>query len=215
MSCEENNSDSEADVDKLMNNLRNKSCKQGHKLMEAFLDAPYNKHPRGIFGNEDTWGTVRSNLGLNLEKKPKVWFQPFPCIHEMTACVPNFSNWLVERRITCVDHACLFRITPSQLNNPAQGFDAVQFFLNYWNHCALHEYWSLYKVNQETNQVHGGSHLKEIVLHPNLCCYPKKPAKANQDVVPGCGPPEQPNYHDVSSVECAPEQIDWLLARTC
>jgi hypothetical protein len=53
MSCEDNNSDGEDNVDKLMNKLRNKSCKQGHKLMEAFLDAPYNTRPRGIFGNKE------------------------------------------------------------------------------------------------------------------------------------------------------------------
>jgi hypothetical protein len=96
MSCEDDNSDGEDNVDKLMNNLRTKSCKQGHKLMEAFLDALHNHRPRAIFGNKDTWGLVRSNLGLNV-KKPKVWFQPFPRIHEMSGCVLNFANYLVER----------------------------------------------------------------------------------------------------------------------
>jgi hypothetical protein len=125
----------------------------------------------------------------------------------------QFLNWLVERQITCVDHACLSRITPSQLNNPAQGFDPVQFFLKYWNHGVLHEHQSTHEVNQETNQFHGGSLLKEIVLHPDLCSYPKKTVEAHQAIVPGRGPAKQPNCHDVSSVECESEQIDWALGQ--
>jgi hypothetical protein len=86
MSCEDDNSDDEEDVEKLMNKLSSKSCKQGYKLMEAFLDVPYNYRPRAIFGNKDTWGLVRSNLGVTA-KKPKVWFQPFPRTQEISGCV--------------------------------------------------------------------------------------------------------------------------------
>ena len=176
MSCEDDNSEGEEDLDKLMGKLRSKSCKQGYKLMEAFLDRPYNNRPRAIYGNKDTFQTVKSNLGLT-RNKPKKWFQAFPRAQEMVGCVPNFANWLVERRITVTDDACMCKIAPSQLSNSTRGFDPVQFFLEHWNCCALHEFRSSFKSNSETNTFRGGAHLTEIVPHPDLCAHPVKLGK--------------------------------------
>ena len=135
--------------------------------MEAFLDKPYNYRPRAIYGNKGHFQTVKSNLGLT-RNKPKKWFQAFPRAQEMVGCVPNFANWLVERRITVIDDACMCKIAPSQLSNTTRDFDPVQFFLEHWNCCALHEFRSSYKSNSETNTFKGGAHLTEIV--PLLIC---------------------------------------------
>ena len=129
----------------------------------------------------------------------------------MVGCVPNFGNYLVERRITVIDEACMCRITPSQLNNSTRGFDPVQFFLDHWNCCALHEFRSSFESNSETSTFHGGAHLTEIVPHPDLCPHPVKLGRARQDDLPGRGPPKKPNYHDVFMVECTDKQKDWAL----
>jgi hypothetical protein len=188
-----------------MNKLRNESCKQGHKLMEGFLDGPHDKCPRGIFGYKDTWMLVRSNFGLN-SKKQKVWLEQFAGTHQLAACVPNFSSWLLERRITCVDHVCLCRLTPSQTEGP-------DFFLKCCNHHVLCEFCSMCKMNIETNQFHGGANLNDVVPHPDLCTCPENPQNHIMTVFPGRGAAVRPNYHDMSSVTCSEEQIDWTLGK--